>query len=287
MQNATPNHDGMRLISEAVRDALAVIAPTRCAGCQTEGRAVCQACLTQLRAKPRLIQIGTASPFPVWAALEYRGVVRRLLLAFKDGGRTDAASALADPLRLAIAAALANATGDTVARGDPVPSRAGPGIELATIPSSRAAIRARGYRPVELLLARAGLRAAHPLAATRQAEDQAGLGLVDRQRNRAESLVVHRRLVGRSFLLIDDIVTTGATLLEARRAIEESGAVVHAAATIAFTRRLSHRNQPRANTDRLLGDLSNPPHYGWSKGVDESPWIWAARTSDQGGCRGN
>lgn len=160
------------------------------------------------------------------AALDYGDVARRVLLAYKDGGRTDAASALAPALRAAVVAALA---------ARPSPSPPGRPVRLATIPSTRLAYRRRGYHPVELVLARAGLRAAHPLRIVRQTEDQAGLGLSARAENRRGSLRSNARAAGSDWLLIDDILTTGATLLEAERAIRAGGGRVLGAAVIAHT----------------------------------------------------
>ncbi|KQV05993.1 hypothetical protein ASC63_00355 [Leifsonia sp. Root112D2] len=160
------------------------------------------------------------------AALDYGDVARRVLLAYKDGGRTDAASALAPALRAAVVAALATR---------PSPSPPGRPVRLATIPSTRLAYRRRGYHPVELVLARARLRAAHPLRIVRQTEDQAGLGLSARAENRRGSLRSNAHAAGSDWLLIDDILTTGATLLEAERAIRACGGRVLGAAVIAHT----------------------------------------------------
>ena len=69
--------------------------------------------------------------------------------------------------------------------------------------------------------------------------DQAGLGSAERQRNLAGALVVRPgwrpRLDARPVLLVDDVVTTGSTLTEARRVLVEAGAVVLGAATVAST----------------------------------------------------
>jgi predicted amidophosphoribosyltransferase len=220
-------------IREAWFDALAVLAPTNCTGCGAADRALCDACRVHLSAAPRSVQLNYSvqlnrlagpTPLVVWSALDYSGVPRSILLAFKDGSRTDAAQALARPLRSALAAALAAAP-------------AGPAVRLAVIPSTRAAFRRRGYHPVELVLAAARLRAERPLRVARQTADQAGLGLAARAENRAGSLRARRQLRGNAYLIVDDILTTGATLLEARRAIEAAGGEVRGAVTIAYTRR--------------------------------------------------
>lgn len=210
----------------ALLDALAVLAPTECSGCGAHDRALCDSCLVALGPVPREVLVGDEPVLRAWAALDYGGAARRVLLAYKDGGRTDAASALAPALRAAIVAALA---------GSRSPASSASRVRLATIPSTRLAYRRRGYHPVELVLARAGLRAQHPLRIARQTEDQAGLGLSDRAENRRGSLRAGAGASGQDWLLIDDILTTGATLLEAARALRASGGRVVGAAVIAHT----------------------------------------------------
>jgi predicted amidophosphoribosyltransferase len=43
-------------------------------------------------------------------------------------------------------------------------------------------------------------------------------------------------------VLVDDVVTTGATLREAQRALEQAGFTVRGAATVAATRRTGYRH---------------------------------------------
>ncbi|MCX7521088.1 phosphoribosyltransferase family protein [Microbacterium sp. STN6] len=224
---------------EALRDALALALPTQCSGCGRDDRALCAACRAALAPHPHAIVVGDGA-LTVWSGLDYEGVCRRVLPAFKDGGRTDAASALAAPLRAAVAAAV-TATGSPLhlAANAAPPAAARPAIHLAVIPSTRQSLRRRGYHPVSLVLAHAGLRAERALKPLRQTLDQAGLGLVDRAQNRRGSLAATAFAAGRSWLIVDDILTTGATLLEARRALVQVGAHVVGAAVIAYTRRLS------------------------------------------------
>jgi predicted amidophosphoribosyltransferase len=211
-------------IREALLDAWAVLMPTDCSGCGVPDRALCSACAAALHAQPRP---STRDDLPVWAALDYSEVVGRVLVAYKDGGRIDAAPLLAAALRTAVAAALTHT------------DRGGGGILLVTVPSSRRAWRARGFHPVDLLLRRAGLvptRLLRPVRAMRVA-DQVGLGRGQRLDNRRNTLTALGALETTRILLVDDIVTTGATLLEARRALVAAGAEVVGAATVAETRR--------------------------------------------------
>ncbi|GGF14424.1 ComF family protein [Subtercola lobariae] len=225
------------MIRSALLDALALVLPTDCAACGAPDRAICTPCLAELTpAVTRLVvRRANAPPLDVWSALPYRETVSAALSKFKESGRTDVARPLSAALRPALQDARQHAL-----------ERLGPGanIELAEAPSSRAAYRHRGYNPVALLTARArsDMPCLNPLRVARATRDQAGLGVADRQANLDGSLVVRTRfsegsLRGRNLILVDDVVTTGATLIECRRALEAAGARVLAAATLAFAER--------------------------------------------------
>jgi predicted amidophosphoribosyltransferase len=71
------------------------------------------------------------------------------------------------------------------------------------------------------------------LRIVRRTRDQAGLGATERERNLRGSMRGRRLLAGRSVLIVDDVLTTGATLREAARAVTEAGGVVAGAAVLA------------------------------------------------------
>ncbi len=237
-------------VREAWLDALAVLAPTECSGCGEPDRALCTACRAALEPDPVPVEL---PGLRVWAALDYRSAPRAVLVAFKDGGRTDSAPALATALRAAIEAALHDASGNECS--DAVGDHEQSGVLIATVPSTRAAFRRRGYRPVELLLARAGLRSQRVLRPVRRTADQASLGAAQRALNRAGSLRAVPRAAGRSYLLVDDILTTGSTVREAARALRAAGARVVGAAVVARTERRDGLNEWERDTGRFTGDL--------------------------------
>lgn len=208
--------------TDAIRDALAVLFPVACAGCSADDRALCDTCLIALR--PKLIgqslAVPGSSPVDVVSALEYAGAARRIILALKEQARTDVARALAVPFLAAVGAA---AIADS---------------EVVTVPPGRASLRRRGFDPVALLVRRAGLPPpANVLRSAHQRASQKTLDIDQRAANLNGSLVAREDVAGRRFLLVDDVVTTGATLAEAARALRKSGAIVIGAATLAVTLR--------------------------------------------------
>ncbi|GAA4153117.1 ComF family protein [Leifsonia shinshuensis] len=212
------------LLRDAVLDAAAVLLPVSCAGCSAPDRSLCADCT---RALTQDLRSRTVQGVTVWSSLDYADVPRAVLLAYKDAGRVDTTRALARSLRPALAAAH---------DGGP-PGHGVPSVPVL-IPSTRAAWRKRGYHPTGAVLART--RVLPPplwraLRLTRQTADQAGLGSAARAGNRAGSMVASRRLRGRRCVIVDDIVTSGATIAEAARAITAAGGSVAGAATIART----------------------------------------------------
>lgn len=158
-----------------------------------------------------------------------------MLLAHKERG----ALRLAQPLGRALATAVRTAVPPAAV------SRECP-LLLVPMPSARATVRARGHDPTRRLTLAASrtLRAAgipaRLVTALRQrpgVADQSELNAAERLRNISGALVVplHRRalLAHGRVVLVDDLVTTGATLAEGARALGQAGADVLAAAVVA------------------------------------------------------
>lgn len=224
--------DSAKWIGSALRgalaEALALVLPVTCTGCDEPDVALCEDCRGQLR--PRTTRGGR--DLPVWSGLAFEGVAARVVRALKADGRTALARELAPALHSAVDAALAAASVDDRGRER---------VVLVPIPTSRAAYRRRGYRVVELVARRAGLRTARLLVIARATADQRGLDRDARRINVADALRA-RRATGLRVLVIDDVVTTGATLEEAVRALRAGGAEVIGAATIASTARRFSRS---------------------------------------------
>nr|WP_246301413.1 phosphoribosyltransferase family protein [Microbacterium immunditiarum] len=196
-----------------------MLLPVDCAGCDEPDIALCEACRDALA--PAATCDRLASGLPVWSGLPFEGVAARVIRALKQDGRTGLARPLSMPLRAALAAATTSVGGVDA---------------IVPVPTSRAAYRRRGFRVVELVARRAGVRTERLLLPARRVADQRGLGVEARRANVSGSMRA-RGTGARRVLVVDDVVTTGATLDEAARALRAAGADVAGGVCVARTPR--------------------------------------------------
>lgn len=231
-------------LARSLLDALVDLAlPDVCAACGVGPGPLCASCDADLRAalfdRPRRVAPDPVPPCmpDVVAAGPYDGVLRTLVSAYKDDERRD--------LRRVLARLLAGPLA--------VVARAGPGTIVVPMPSSAAAVRRRGDDPVADLTRAAARRVSGELGSgkplvvapalrpVRRMADQSRLDHAQRAANLAGAYAVRPRwrgrLEGSQVVLVDDVLTTGATLAEAARAVGAAGGHVVGAATLAATRR--------------------------------------------------
>lgn len=242
-----------------------------CHGCGVAAWTLCEECLEDLAAQPPRPTRPTPCPaqFPgTWTAGSYDDLARRLVSAHKERSALGLTRVLGERLALAVLALLA------AARLDEPAVVHGP-VLLVPVPSARRAVRERGF-DAGLALARAaarrlpGARAGPLLVPARRVADQSGLGAVERQQNLAGAFHVRTGLLGASRLVtsgaavvvVDDVVTSGASLAEATRALRAGGVQVLGAATVAATVR-RHPPGPGLPRVRPPGRRSLPQHPPW------------------------
>src|SRR5450631_606143 len=247
-----PDMSLLGVFGVSLRAALELVLPTTCGGCGAPGATWCALCARETHQATYLggpMQVWP-SPRPAgyplsWAAMPYDLSVRAALVAFKDGDRRDLEAVLAPLLSDAMSAALA---GEPCLRAV-LTSGNGP-VFVVPVPSSPAAVRRRGDAPLELLTRAAVAHSARPgrellvcpaLRLRRRVADQAGLDHRQRATNLEHAMQVQPRwrasVRGVACLLVDDVLTTGATLGEAARALREAGGGPIAAAVVAATER--------------------------------------------------
>lgn len=209
---------------------LDLVLPLECGGCGAPSTRWCGACARELAPAPdapRVITPRIDPQVPVFALGRYAGARRQAILAMKDRGRADLTRPLAQALALGIQQLLTWGLLD-------VP------LTIVPAPSRRWAARRRGGDPVARMatLTTSGhpdISVARALRMKASARDSAGLGSVARERNIAgRVLLTGRRVpVEAEVLLVDDIVTTGATARESVRVLHSAGVRVSAVLALA------------------------------------------------------
>jgi ComF family protein len=218
------------------RDLAAFVLPQRCAGC---GRDVdegipapsilCDECLARVPRVSfplcaRCLSLGREAvgcrlhpDFVVWPAWLYDERAELVVHALKFGERT----------------ALAAYLGLELARAVPPPRPDG----ILAVPLHASRRRERGYNQAERLAAALAARLGAPLlegvlVRSRATRPQTGLGPAARRRNLGAAFRVERPewIAGRALLVVDDVITTGATLEAALATLAAAGARASATA---------------------------------------------------------
>jgi len=217
----------------------------QCPGCGKPALTLCRACGEAIRPTPavawptpcpRVLRRPT-SVIPI-AAGSNAEVLRRVLVAWKEAGNTRLTAVLG---HLLAASVVEHAR----------PRRP---VTLVPVPTSRRSRRERGCdlvdelaRSAARLLRQVGIEAqvSQALTPARATVDQVGLGAAERASNLhgAFGMRTSRSLEGRDVIVVDDILTTGATVSEAVRVLSAAGHRPVGVAVVAATPRIPDRRQ--------------------------------------------
>jgi predicted amidophosphoribosyltransferase len=207
---------------------LDLVLPVECGGCGVPATRWCEACAHQLRVRadePHVITPRVHPGVPVFSLGRYAGPRRCAIVAVKEHGRADLIGPLGTALRGGLRQLLAWGVLSAPLTAIPAPTR-------------RAAARRRGGDPVTRIALAAtaggsGVAVAQTLRMKALVRDSVGLSVAARQRNVAGRVKLTARVPDGDVVVVDDIVTTGATASEAVRVLQTSGARVVAVLALA------------------------------------------------------
>ena len=198
-----------------------ILFPNRCFGCRALGPDICSQC--RIHWNPHLYK-STLDSLTIYSGIFYSPVAKRIILSAKENGIKAADDLIIHAIKHSLQLLL---------RDFEV------GI-LVPIPSRKSSNRTRGRDFLSELthaIARSeSLESMDLLTHSRKIIDQSGLNSHERSENIYQAMEINRNKLPRlgvdtDVILVDDLLTTGATLLEARRALEVRGIRVIAAIT--------------------------------------------------------
>ncbi|RUP39139.1 MAG: ComF family protein [Gordonia sp. (in: high G+C Gram-positive bacteria)] len=201
-----------------------LVLPVVCGGCGRPGAQWCTRCAAVVADVPRAVTPRVNAGVPVWAQGPYRDPLRGAIVGVKEHGRRD----LVEPLGSSLARVLV-----TLARWGEVPDARR--LVLIPAPTRTAAARRRGGDPVEAYC-RAAARCMGPdvavapvLRTAGWVRDSTGLGAGARHANLRGAITARTEEApaltgpGAAVVLVDDVITTGATVAESVRVLAAAG----------------------------------------------------------------
>lgn len=207
---------------------LDLIYPKRCPGCHKPAVSICESCKIFWEKPPISIKLNknSVSVLSVFSVAQYRNEVRAVLLAYKEDGEREAGKVLTEALLQARRGIINHSV-----------------CTFVPIPSNPKSVRRRG-RDFMLDLCnqvaiQSGDKVLSIMKVKRDVQDQSKLN----ERERSQNLVGAfdctpknlKLLVKFPIILVDDLLTTGATLREAQRALRQRGVIPIGAITAAHT----------------------------------------------------
>jgi predicted amidophosphoribosyltransferase len=205
---------------------LDLILPLECGGCGAPSTRWCPVCAAELAARadePRLVTARLDPGVPVLSLGRYADARRQAIVAVKEHGRADLVAPLAVALRTGLSRLLSWGLLEAPLIVVPAPTRAMAARRRGGDPVTRVARCATADMP--------GITVLRALRLTGGTRDSVGLSSADRQRNLAGRVRLTSEVPGPA-IIVDDVVTTGATACESVRALQTAG--VHVLAVLAL-----------------------------------------------------
>ncbi len=196
-----------------------LLLPRHCAGCDTPGQHLCHHCRTELSRPPQRVVPRVSPHVPVFALGTYSGAHRRVILAMKERNNLAVRGHVGAVLRAGLE--YLEARGEITAPVVVVPA-----------PTRRSSARARGGDPVTAICKASGYPMVRAVYSDEAAADQSELSAAERRKNLAGSVRVSAVPRG-EVVLVDDVITTGATLQATAEALLARGVSVVAAVVVA------------------------------------------------------
>lgn len=226
------------ILSRLVDGAAEALWPTRCVGCDRPGTLLCPPCRTALPwIDQRWACLNCGAPAgwlacsecdglwetrAVTCALPFAGVGARLVTVYKDGHERRLAPVLAAAMACALDEARGWPAADGHPRFDPAATDA-----LCFVPATERALARRGFDHMEDVARALSAFEGIPLAdvlVRGPARDQRSLGRSERAENLHDSVGVVSDVTGLRLLLVDDVITTGASIRACAQALRDHGA---------------------------------------------------------------
>ena len=190
-----------------MQDIAQLLFPTRCLGCHKLSPVICPDCSVQWKKSKFVTRY---SSLTVHSTVMYTPVAAKIIMAAKENGASSADKLLVDAIMWQIRKQEFNLNS----------------IRLVPIPSSKRSIRNRGRSfiidIVQQISRQTGIPVLDCLDLTGKTIDQSRLNRQQRLQN-MKGAISMKAVARGELLLIDDVITTGATLKEAARALNSQG----------------------------------------------------------------
>ncbi len=205
-----------------------IIFPSRCIGCSRLGISICSECRKQWHPHVYKREVSWSEEiFPVLSAIEYSPIASRVLLSAKESQIRAADQLIVNGIVHALKIFVNQHSS----------------VVLVPIPSRKSANRKRGRNFLQEITSQVAFEVGFPshsaLRHNRKVRDQSQLNIIDRSENLSGAFAIDPKFsvqfstgnTGPKIIVIDDLITTGATLSEAIRALRTAGFSVLGAVT--------------------------------------------------------